>query len=323
MDRKLTKKELLKLVEGLLSDFEVWAPAGNEKVYSFSRIEKPEEISLGYRNTVTSPKNVFFPSGETVYRLMEGRPATGEASEKPKLILGIRPCDARAFLMLDKVFGGDIEDTLYTSKRNKSLLVGIACNEPSSTCFCTSVGGGPFSTDGLDVLMVDLGDGSYLLRGLNGRGNEIISKCGSEADKASLDKAESLDRAAKEKMEISFKPPDSLESSEEYWKKKAMACMDCGICAFVCPTCHCFDLVDEGGCKKRIWDTCTFPLFTIMTSGENPREERRDRIRNRVYHKFSWFRQVHGEIACVGCGRCIASCPAGIDITELVNGNNK
>ena len=318
MDRELTKEELLKLVEGLLSSREVWAPVRDGKDYSFRRIEKPGEISLDCRQTVISPKGVFFPSGETVYRIVDGKPAAAEPAKKPIVIAGIRPCDARALLMLDKVFGGELEDSLYTAKRANAVLIGMACNEPCPTCFCTSVGGGPFSTEGLDALMVDLGGGRYLLRGLNEKGDELISKEGRAADGESSSRGAALESEAGKKFKIEFRAPDSPSADDAYWSRKAMACMDCGICAFVCPTCHCFDLVDEDEEKKRIWDTCTFPLFTRMTSGENPREHRRDRIRNRVYHKFSYFRQIHGEIACVGCGRCVASCPAGIDITELV-----
>jgi len=116
---------------------------------------------------------------------------------------------------------------------------------------------------------------------------------------------------------VQFQYSGAVSAAPEYWQEKSLACLDCGVCSFLCPTCHCFDLCDEGGGRKRIWDTCTFPLFTKMTSGENPRELRRERLKNRVFHKFVYFKEIHGEIACVGCGRCLAHCPAGIRITDL------
>ncbi len=69
----------------------------------------------------------------------------------------------------------------------------------------------------------------------------------------------------------------------------------------------------------RFWDSCSFSPFTRMTSGENPRREKRTRYRQRVYHKFSYFKKTFGEIACVGCGRCVRECPVKVDIAEIVN----
>jgi len=102
-----------------------------------------------------------------------------------------------------------------------------------------------------------------------------------------------------------------------------MRCLGCGICTFLCPTCHCFDIQDEtlesNGARVRIWDSCMFREYSLQASGYNPRPEQTSRVRNRVFHKFSYFPKNHQEFGCVGCGRCISECPVNIDIVEIVN----
>jgi len=316
MDRILNKQELIALIEGLLPAYDLWGPKEEEgKVYSFRRLADPRELAFGYRNSVVSPKSVFFPSGETIFRLKDGQPVSEEQVAKPPLVALIRPCDARALTLLDQVFGGEIEDPLYLSRRKNALLIGLACNQPDENCFCGSVGGSPFAETGLDLLLVDRGK-DYLLRPVSKKGQEMAAHCGKpiEGDAADLP---SRKETAEKHFQVQFQYSGAVETAPEYWKEKSLACLDCGACAFLCPTCHCFDFSDEGGCRKRIWDTCAFPLFTKMTSGENPREIRRERLRNRVFHKFVYFKETHGEVACVGCGRCLTHCPAGIRITDL------
>ena len=88
----------------------------------------------------------------------------------------------------------------------------------------------------------------------------------------------------------------------------------------MCPTCHCFDIVDEGYLRLRCWDTCSSSTFTRMAAGEDHRRQKESRYRQRIYHKFSYFEENFGTYACVGCGRCSRYCPVKIDIVEIVNG---
>ncbi len=110
---------------------------------------------------------------------------------------------------------------------------------------------------------------------------------------------------------------------DEYWEKISLPCLGCGICTYVCPTCHCFDIVDVGsardGERYRCWDSCMYSDFTLMASGENPRSTKRERIRNRYFHKFSTFpSRYETAYACVGCGRCLVHCPGGVEITRII-----
>jgi len=99
-------------------------------------------------------------------------------------------------------------------------------------------------------------------------------------------------------------------------------CLACGTCTWMCPTCHCFDISDEvkgnDGVRIRSWDSCMFPLFTKETSGHNPRTSQKERWRQRVMHKFKYYVDNFNAIACVGCGRCVMSCPVNLDIRKVV-----
>ncbi len=100
------------------------------------------------------------------------------------------------------------------------------------------------------------------------------------------------------------------------------ACMACGVCAFSCPTCHCFDIVDAGAAagnaRVRTWDTCQFPIFTLHASGHNPRAAQPARQRQRILHKFSIYPEKFGEILCTGCGNCVRNCPVGLGVLNLL-----
>jgi ferredoxin len=99
-------------------------------------------------------------------------------------------------------------------------------------------------------------------------------------------------------------------------------CVGCGACTYVCPTCHCFDLTDEGngreGERRKNWDACQFDHFTAHAGGHNPRELQSQRWRNRFMCKFHFYPTKFSSKGCVGCGRCIRVCYVGLDITEMM-----
>jgi ferredoxin len=177
------------------------------------------------------------------------------------------------------------------------------------------------------LLLTDLGD-RYLVETITGRGEALIASShlfrpATEAD--STRKAEIAARAeemisgpsveeVKEKLDVVYEDP--------FWDELHQKCLGCGACTYLCPTCHCFDIVDEGdsvqGRRVRNWDTCQFALFTYHTSGHNPRPTGKERMRQRVMHKFGYFVENLNEIACVGCGRCVRDCPVNLDIRATI-----
>lgn len=110
----------------------------------------------------------------------------------------------------------------------------------------------------------------------------------------------------------------------EIWKQIAWGCHGCGLCTYICPICSCFDIHDQregqGGRRFRVWDSCMSSGFTLMASGENPRSRLWERVRQRLFHKFCYLPENIGRFGCVGCGRCVRYCPAGIDLHQIIEG---
>ena len=116
---------------------------------------------------------------------------------------------------------------------------------------------------------------------------------------------------------------EAIFDNVDFWTKMSSACLSCGVCTFVCPTCYCFDICDETtfgqGTRRRLWDACMFTDFTLEASGHNPRPQVYQRLRQKICHKYSYSIRKYGVISCVGCGRCTRSCPVNIDIFTFVD----
>lgn len=337
MEKILDKKRLNDWAAAL-TDWDVLAPALEDGVWAYRPVSGA--VRLDHTNTTQPPKGLAFPQREVFFSFNQIKgeiPRLTQTLPEPqrRVAFGVRPCDGRAVPRMDKVFTDHVEDPYYWARRKNVAYVGLACNQPpSSNCFCLSVGGSPVSTDGLDVQMTDLGD-RYFVTAVTEAGKALMTAADSlftdpaDADRQQLKDAHAeaiaqpqravLDvEAAPAKLKVSFDSP--------LWEELARACIGCGICTFLCPTCHCFDINDEvtgsaplKGNRVRTWDNCQFPDFTMHTSGHNPRENSGARLRQRVCHKFQYFPENFGMPQCTGCGRCITECPVGIDIVSVVN----
>ena len=255
-----------------------------------------------------------------------------EFEVKPQVIFGTRPCDAEAFAILDPLFGGQFQDPYYLETRSKTLIIGLACNTPGRNCFCTSRGNGsgPGSSKGMDIIFTDLGD-KYFVESVTEKGEKVIEDTAKLFSKPSKDDEKNKNKLNKEAV-AQVKREMKLEGKREklanlfesdYWAEIYQKCLGCGICTYLCPTCHCFDITDEVQGKKgqrvRTWDSCMFPEYTVHASGYNPRPSRKNRLRNRVYHKYRNYIENFGLVQCCGCGRCINYCPVNVDIINIIN----
>ncbi len=333
----IAKDELGSFVKRLLGSYEVFGPVSKGGMYQFEKISSPEELDLSYKNSKLSPKGVIFPQSERMFEftLAPGKEDAGILKEVPKeykqrILFGIRPCDAQAFELVDVNFiTEEYKDPWWVRRREKSILIGLGCNEPRSTCFCTSTGGGPFSEKGLDVLLYDLGD-VFLARSLTEKGSQVMSLfSGRVPDEGEKKKVQELVANAEGKIKKTL-PIDKLKDLDllelfngKFWEGIEFACINCGTCTFVCPTCWCFDIQDEvyknEGDRLRNWDSCMFPIFTLHGSGHNPRAQKLQRVRQRFMHKLKYYVDKYGDgVACVGCGRCVVSCPVNIDIRRVI-----
>jgi sulfhydrogenase subunit beta (sulfur reductase) len=171
--------------------------------------------------------------------------------------------------------------------------------------------------------MTLLGD-DLLLEPLSGKGEKLVEDLG-DAPSSMLEEKEKERKKAEESMTAKIDIeglPDKLKGmfDHEVWEIITEKCIGCGVCTYLCPTCHCFDIQDEatdrGGRRVRNWDSCMFPIFTFHGSGHQPRTKKHQRMRQRIMHKFNYYVENFGVIACVGCGRCITECPTNEDLRD-------
>lgn len=328
--KTLAKENLSRFLKKLQEDGNrLIAPKKIGEKTDFSVVTSPDEIAVDYIQTVQSAKFAFFPKVEEIFSFTADKSGVNikdKSPEKiqPTVIFGLRPCDAAAVASLDAVFNWDYKDNLFNARRGKIGIISLSCSKSDDDCFCTSLGFSPGDTRGSDILLTRLSSGDYFA--------EIITDKGKEMMKTASDLFTAEPTEAKEKnladVKAQFKPEELAKKfpaafdKEEIWLEQSLRCLGCGACAFVCPVCACFDIQDEGtagkGSRLRCWDACGFSLFTLHTSGHNPREVQSHRWRQRLMHKFTYMQDRLKVLGCVGCGRCSRACPADINILENV-----
>ncbi|NIA07807.1 MAG: hypothetical protein GWP14_09295 [Actinobacteria bacterium] len=301
---------------------EVLAPTQTDSgKVDLARVTSSEQVIGSYANTAFPLKRLFLPMSEVLLKYEKGEngdvdlePESAEAKEL--VILGCRPCDVAALGMLDKVFQWDYSDVAYQQKRDRTTVVSLACTEPSPECFCTSVGGSPQGSEQSDVLVFGNADNTALMQVNTAKGEKFIERLADAVTPA----PEGTKLPEPAELERKFNPQkvkgwldDNFES--DFWVENSLGCLGCGTCSYLCPTCHCFDIVDEAswnrGQRRRNWDCCSFSQFTLHASGHNPRPNQAARYRQRLMHKFKYFPERFGLLACVGCGRCLKNCAVG------------
>ncbi|HEY1204266.1 MAG: 4Fe-4S dicluster domain-containing protein [Bryobacteraceae bacterium] len=273
------------------------------------------------RRPANSIKEFLFPRHEQIFRYrLEGKEiALSDVvpEEREQIVIAAKPCDAAALPILDRVFNWDCEDSFYTARRARTTVVTLACAAHDDACFCTSVGSGPADESGSDAMLFDRGDGQFEVKAITEKGRALFGVSSAEADDGTLKRAPQTKfdpaRVARY-LEANFESP--------LWKDLTLACLGCGACAYTCPTCHCFDIVDEGnaagGARVKNWDSCQFPFFTLHASGHNPRSAQPQRQRQRLFHKFSIYPAKFGSTLCTGCGNCERNCPVGLGVLKVL-----
>ena len=336
-DKVIKKEEFQDFLKALKKTYEVFVPVKEDGFSSFKPLRDEGKVDLSFTNTRLSPKSLLLPQSERMFvftldEKSEDAHIIKEAiKDYPlKVIVGMRPCDAKALRLVDVNFENpEFKDPWWVKRLESMTLVGLGCSQPCSTCFCTSVNCGPFNEEGLDLLLSDLGE-SFLARALTEKGEELLQLGGVEkdADSGLKKKADEVKTKAEKKVS-SHAPTDKLKEKDvndlfdaPFWDDVAFSCINCGTCTFLCPTCWCFDIQDEvtkkQGDRIRNWDSCMLPLFTLHASGHNPRAEKVQRVRQRFIHKLKYYVDKYGNgVACVGCGRCVRYCPVNIDIRDV------
>ena len=285
-------------------------------------------------NTVRSPKDFFFPQTEN---LMEFK-TSGKNIEvidtrsetEDFVIFGVRACDVKSFDILDRVFLSEPVDSYYASRRKHGVIISVACARPSETCFCGTFGINPaeptgdisaWKTESELFLKANTEKGEALLKKLEG----LTEECSDDA----VDEQKEKIKAVMDKLPLKDLKTDAFGGGKTNqffdapeWDELSQACLGCGTCTFVCPTCQCYDIKDfntgSGVVRFRCWDSCMYSEFTKMAHGNN-RISQKERFRQRFMHKLVYYPENNdGLFSCVGCGRCLSRCPISMNIVKVM-----
>lgn len=303
------------------------APREVSGITLYHTVENCQQVNLGFTRPKMSIKNALFPITDELFSIevkKDGVQIQENLPSEKQVIFGVRPCDAHGLAILDAAFiNKQPADLYYSQRRENTTLVGVACREVNSSCFCTSVGGAPDDASNMDVMLYPCGEDYYL---------EVVTPKG-EALVADL-VLEDTDnkRPVYDYPPANFPAPGSVpwvaHFSDEYWQQVSDRCLSCRVCAYVCPTCRCFITRDEptgepGRFERlRCWDSCNGANYRMVAGGHRPRSEKSERLRNRFLCKFLYFSAQYGlseASSCTGCGRCVDACPVNVDITEILS----
>lgn len=289
------------------------------------------EMTLEDVDMVISSKEVFFPQLEPLFDFNEGK-ITEIVESSPKFLLGVKSCDLQGILFVDDFFSRNVRDFYYGNRIKERFIVTIGCLQPPrpDTCFCTSTHTGPFAEKGYDLQFVDTGD-EYLVEVGSEKGKEFLEKFNTffidAPDTADLSIEQIKSKAsASIRLKVDFEEALSLMRKdnvpEEVYRRIGERCIYCGGCLYVCPTCTCFNVFDdargEQGTRFRNWDACVFSGYTREASGHNPRQDKWLRTSRRYEHKLKNDCEISGMSGCVGCGRCLSSCPVNIGMSSFI-----
>lgn len=317
----IPKNRIKELIDGLKSKYRVAAPVMGNGVLEFKEIQSSDEVRLSDEITYKSPKEFFFPQTEKILRFSEDGDVTEESKALNTVIFGVKPCDLEAIKILTAVFTkGKYTDTIFDNHLKNTVIIGLGCINEKPGCFCSERGLNKSSSTDCDIFLRDMGE--YYKA-------DILTEDGESIIKEYLPGVQNVDESAEQtvpmsedKVILELNTDENTLFNKVDWERISETCMGCGTCTYICPTCHCFELKDvaEKGAvnRYRCWDSCMYPKFTVHTSGHNPRPSKKERYRQRVMHKYLYVKQNFGYTACTGCGRCIRSCPAGLNIKSVV-----
>ena len=341
----LDKGALAPLVNALMADYQVVGPQMKGPQFAFGSITDPVQLRLDYNTTILPPKKVLQPPQERLatFTLPPRRWGGQEGGEEPRVepiieaaptvLLGVHTCDLHAIQLLDKVFSQDYPDAHYLERRRQTVIVSIECLEPCDEhSFCKSMGT-LTADEGYDLHLTDLGP-AYAVDVATTAGEQLLSRYGTANETTDAD-VRRLNEVLSTKWprftyRLDFDAaelPALLSTAYDHslWAELGERCLACGSCTNVCPTCYCFNVLDEvnlaltEGERLRRWDSCQLDEFARVAGGENFREARSARQRHRFMRKGKYIYEKFGELGCVGCGRCIRTCVAHISIVDGFN----
>jgi ferredoxin len=373
--RWLTRPALDRLLDRLARESELIAPVEVEGELLFLPVSSASGICRDYVNSLVPPKEYFLPTPERLvaYRVENGVPAVeadGDGRVKrARVMFGVRSCDVAGLVYLERFLSGsifdrpDTADGPFLERREAATVISVVCQRPGETCMCVCCEGGPALDQGYDWQLTELTEG-WLVEIGSERGERLAAAYGGELavapPGAAEEKAARVLHTVEHFKEHSGHRVQTMAASrmvstgrleESFWKIVGERCLECGGCAFVCPTCYCFNVADvnrpgeagfddpaagfmpaaPGGItgeardgnweRVRMRDCCMLPGYVRQAGGGYPRWTCGERCLTRFFHKLSaQFQQRMDMLGCTGCGRCIQVCLGEEGIDRIAEG---
>ncbi|HUU38760.1 MAG TPA: 4Fe-4S dicluster domain-containing protein [Candidatus Desulfaltia sp.] len=328
---KLQKKDLSPFLEVISREAQLWAPVTKGDKFVFDQVKDFSRIAMNATRTIIPPKKIMVPSFFNMFHFSEKGYQEDFSHITDRILFGIHPCDIHGLLILDKLFSQAYLDPYYLEARKKTLILGLSC-WPDEFCLCKSTHT-DIIEEGYDLFFTDL-ESHFLVWIGSSRGDDLVRLSPGFFDDKLTDKdiqtyikwQEERDEAFQ--IEINFtRMPNLMELKDKafFWEEAGAACLACGSCSMVCPTCNCYNVVDKQflgnrpGQRLRYWDSCTLPEYSEVAGGENFREHKSQRLRLWYTHKLQAYVSKYGKPSCVGCGRCLVTCPVQIHIKSVTD----
>ncbi len=313
----------------------LYAPRKKENLFVFRPVKDIQDVCLEYIPTILPPKKYYFPQKEKLFKFIVDSFKTAKAIDKFEdfILFGVHTCDIAGIQCMDVVFRDGPEDPNYLNRKDKMSIIGIECLKYCDKyANCASMGN-HVPRGGYDLMMIDIGK-KFIIHINSEKGEKLIADLNyiKEATLADMELLETTRESKKKifKEEFSKELPkvyDSFDKSfaADIWKEVGKKCVGCGNCTAVCPTCYCFDTLDDldlslnQGVRYRVWNSCQMDDFAKVAGGEDFRKGRESRQRHRYYRKFKYPVDKFNRYFCTGCGRCSRTCMAQISLIETIN----
>ncbi len=328
---KLKKENLYPFLKEISREAELWAPVKEETSgrHKFQVIEDLNQIDLDCTRTILPPRKIILPPSINMFKASENGYNEDFSHVSKKIIFGIHACDIHGLLIMDNFFTHVYYDPYYMKSRENTIILGHSC-WPDENCLCKSTRT-HIAKEGFDLFFSKLDD-RYIVWIGSSIGDDLIRIKDDlfEQDLSDQDIREYTEwcdlREGAFKTEIGFDSLGDLmelKYNDPLWEKIGNACLACGSCTNVCPTCNCYNLEDWPALGKgysdieRCWDACTLENYSGVAGGENFREKRSDRLKLWYTHKIQAYISKYGKPSCVGCGRCVVTCPVDINVITV------
>ncbi len=326
----MNSKHLTEFLESLRDFGTLYGPIRKSGILVFDQVEDIQNLEITNENTLLPLKKLFHPMRFDMFHFDKDGYHPDYSFFEKRVVLGVHPCELHGLLRLDEVFMVEPQDPYYAGLRKNTAVIGFSCL-PNENALCKSTGT-DIVESGFDLFFVDLGDFYLVWVGSSLGHDMILKKEAFFSDRVSHDEIHQY-ISWREKRDNMFKSsfnfdsmPDIMDLSyeSEVWEYFANKCISCGQCTMVCPTCNCYDVRDVldispevSGRRERFWDSCMYVDYSQVAGGHNFRGDRGSRLKLWYTHKLKAFPHEFGRPSCVGCGRCVVTCPVDINVLTV------